>query len=288
MTGGRGVERTGKSGPGVHREAARVIAEAEAFVVSAGAGMGVDSGLPDFRGDRGFWNAYPMYERLGISFVGAANPAHFLRDPEFGWGFYGHRAHLYRETAPHDGFRILLRWIDRTGADPFVVTSNVDGHFQKAGFAEDRVLEMHGSIQYLQCAGPCSAAIWRYAEDVPVDLATMRAARVPRCGRCGGVARPNVLMFGDASWVSDRTDGQERWFHAFLARNRGRRTAVVEIGAGTAVPTIRALSERLGRFPGVTVVRINPREAWIAAPHLSIAGGALSSLRGVDACLRER
>ncbi len=53
---------------------ASALRRADALVISTGAGMGVDSGLPDFRGDRGFWNAYPMYERLGLSFVDAANP----------------------------------------------------------------------------------------------------------------------------------------------------------------------------------------------------------------------
>ncbi len=59
---------------------------ARALVVATGAGMGVDSGLPDFRGDQGFWNAYPVYERLGLSFVDAANPDPFDEDPAFGWG----------------------------------------------------------------------------------------------------------------------------------------------------------------------------------------------------------
>jgi len=76
--------------------AAQTIAEARALIVTAGAGIGVDSGLPDFRGDHGFWKAYPMYQRLGINFVNAANPTHFEQDPAFGWGFYGHRTNLYR------------------------------------------------------------------------------------------------------------------------------------------------------------------------------------------------
>jgi len=75
-----------------YEKAAAAIKSAQAMVVTAGAGMGVDSGLPDFRGDQGFWSAYPMYERLGINFVGAANPANFEGDPAFGWGFYGHRS----------------------------------------------------------------------------------------------------------------------------------------------------------------------------------------------------
>ena len=60
-----------------YQRAAEAIKSAKAMVVTAGAGMGVDSGLPEFRGDQGFWNAYPMYERLGINFIGAANPANF-------------------------------------------------------------------------------------------------------------------------------------------------------------------------------------------------------------------
>ena len=265
--------------------AADAIRNAKALIVASGAGMGVDSGLPDFRGERGFWNAYPMYERLGLTFVEAANPAHFEEDPEFGWGFYGHRTHLYRSTEPHGGFGILKRWIGRFRLPHFVVTSNVDGQFQKAGFDEHRILEVHGSIHHLQCLAPCSGAVWPNREEIPVDPGTMRAERVPRCTRCGGVARPNVLMFGDFSWIGDRTDRQESRFGTFLEAIRGHTAVVVELGAGTAIPTIRNLSERLGRRSGVTVVRINPREPWIDAPHIPIAEGALAALGGIDAAL---
>ena len=268
-----------------YRSAAGAIRNAKVLIVTTGAGMGVDSGLPDFRGERGFWNAYPMYERLGVTFVGAANPEHFERDPAFGWGFYGHRANLYRGTEPHDGFRILRRWVDRFELGYFIVTSNVDGQFQKAGFDEERILEVHGSIHHLQCLAPCSGAIWPLSEEVPVDHEKMRALRIPRCIRCGGVARPNVLMFGDFSWIGDRTERQERRFGTFLDQSAGRETAVCEMGAGTSIPTIRNLSERLGRRKGVTVVRINPREPWIDAPHLSIQEGALAALREIDRTL---
>jgi NAD-dependent SIR2 family protein deacetylase len=271
----------------VYRRAAGAIRKARVLIVTAGAGMGVDSGLPDFRGERGFWKAYPMYERLGLSFADAANPAHFERDPEFGWGFYGHRAQLYRDTEPHAGFGILSRWIERFHLPHFVVTSNVDGQFQKAGFDEGNVLEVHGSIHHLQCLTPCSGAIWPNRERIPVDHGTMRASRVPRCFRCGGVARPNVLMFGDFSWVGDRTGRQEGRFAGFLEGNRGRGAVVVELGAGTSIPTIRNLSERLGGRKGATVIRINPREPWIDAPHQSIPEGALPALGGIDAALRE-
>ena len=76
------------------QRAAELIAEADALLITAGAGMGVDSGLPDFRGNEGFWNAYPPYRNLGRSYVEMANPQGFSSDPAFACGFYGHPLNL--------------------------------------------------------------------------------------------------------------------------------------------------------------------------------------------------
>lgn len=268
------------------KSAAEAIKRAKALVVTAGAGMGVDSGLPDFRGDKGFWNAYPMYERLGINFVEAANPIHFAMDPAFGWGFYGHRANLYRDASPHAGFQILLEWASRYNLDYFVATSNVDGHFQRAGFAEDRVYEVHGSILYMQCLTPCRDAIWENDEIVEVDLDSMRARNIPRCPHCSAVARPNILMFGDFSWISERSDCQSYRFNHFLYEHRDENLVLVEIGAGTGVPTIRRMSEHIGDQRHVTVIRINLREPYIRQPHISIACAGLEALRGIDGAMK--
>lgn len=263
-------------------KAAEIIKQAEVFIITAGAGMGVDSGLPDFRGNKGFWNAYPVYARLGLTFVEAANPDNFLKDPAFGWGFYGHRTNLYRETVPHKGFYILKRLIERNGSDYFIVTSNVDGQFQKAGFKEEHVLEVHGSIHHLQCLKPCTDLIWPNQEQIEVDMGRMRALEIPTCPYCKGVSRPNILMFGDWSWLSGRTRSQEDRFEAFLDKNAEKRIAVIEMGAGTAIPTIRTTSENIGwRYKNASVIRINPREADIKPPHLSIPCGALEGLEKI-------
>lgn len=267
------------------KRAASIIRDADTFVVTAGAGMGVDSGLPDFRGNQGFWNAYPAYSRLGISFVECANPQHFVADPSFGWGFYGHRTNLYRDTVPHDGFHIIKKWIERNRADYFVVTSNVDGQFQKAGYDDDKILEVHGSIHWLQCQKPCGSAIWKNDEVILIDESTMRARQpLPRCPNCGAVSRPNILMFGDWSWLPDRTYVQESAFDEFLSERAGGRIVVIEMGAGSAIPTIRAMSERIGwSCEGATVIRINTREPEIKAPHLSLSCAALEGLQLIDA-----
>jgi len=259
--------------------AAAAIRNARVIIVTAGAGMGVDSGLPDFRGDHGFWNAYPLYRRLGLSFVQAANPEHFERDPPFGWGFYGHRTNLYRATLPHEGFQLIRKWISEFNLESFVVTSNVDGQFQKAGFGEEAIYEVHGSIHHLQCLSPCSDSIWDNREEVPVNLETMKAEHIPKCIRCGGVARPNILMFGDYSWLSDRTREQERAFDEFLVDHRAERMVVLEMGAGTSIPTIRYMGERMAASGRATLIRINPREAQVPPGQIAISAGAVEGLR---------
>lgn len=267
----------------MYDKAASVIKEAEVFILTAGAGMGVDSGLPDFRGNKGFWKAYPAYEHLGMSFEECANPMHFAMNPEFGWGFYGHRADLYRETVPHEGFYLIQKWIARNNAEYFVVTSNVDGQFQKAGYADDRIYEVHGSIHWLQCQARCTDDIWSNSAQFTINPDTMKAeGQLPACRHCRRIARPNILMFGDHAWISRRTHEQQTVFNRFLAENGNKRIAVIEIGAGTSIPTIRMISERIGARGNATVIRINPREPEIRKPHISIVRGALEGLKLLD------
>ena len=131
--------------------------------------MGVDSGLPDFRGNEGFWKAYPPMAKLGISFVQMANSHWFEHHPQLAWGFYGHRLNLYRQTVPHQGFSQLLGLARSKPGGYFVFTSNVDGQFHKAGFDENRIEECHGTIHHFQCVEPCGHNIWD-ASAIQVDV----------------------------------------------------------------------------------------------------------------------
>jgi NAD-dependent SIR2 family protein deacetylase len=93
----------------VQRVAAH-IDNAEALLIMAGAGIGVDSGLPDFRSAQGFWRAYPPLEKLGLSFEEIAQPHWFAEAPKMAWAWYGHRQQLYRKTKPHAGYQLLREW----------------------------------------------------------------------------------------------------------------------------------------------------------------------------------
>ncbi len=283
--------------------AARALSRATALYVTAGAGMGVDSGLPDFRGTQGFWRAYPAYERLGLRFEELASPRWFASDPRLAWGFYGHRLALYRRTRPHEGFQALRRLAQRMARGAFVFTSNVDGQFQRAGFDEARVEECHGALDWLQCTRRCGAPLFRAdAYEPAIDETSLRAVgELPLCAACGALARPNVLMFGDWGWESSRSDAQAARRAAFDegldadepqgARGAaglgdpGGRLVVLECGAGTAIPTVRHFGEEAAARHGGVLVRVNLRESEGPRGTVSIASGAMAALAAIEARL---
>jgi NAD-dependent SIR2 family protein deacetylase len=263
---------------------ARWIHEADGLIVAAGAGMGVDSGLPDFRGSAGFWRAYPALGRARLQFEEIANPAAFARDPALAWGFYGHRLALYRRTVPHRGFALLREIAAGLSAGAFVFTSNVDGQFQKAGFAQERIMEVHGSIHHLQCQRACRGEVWSAEGFEPrVDEEACRLlGEPPRCPHCGDIARPNILMFGDWGWIARRTEVQEAALATWL--ERVRRPVVIELGAGENVPTVRRFAESIGD----RLVRINPQtELHLPAGAIHLPCGALEGIAAVHRALAE-
>ncbi|PTL79893.1 Sir2 family NAD-dependent protein deacetylase [Vitiosangium sp. GDMCC 1.1324] len=264
------------------RRAAEVLRSARALLIGAGAGMGVDSGLPDFRGTQGFWRAYPAYAKLGLDFASMANPQWFDRDPEFAWGFYGHRLGLYRATTPHPGFALLRTWASRMPHGAFVFTSNVDGQFQKAGFPEERVAEVHGSIHFVQCLGSCAEIASAAPYSVDVDPQTFRARPpLPTCQRCGSLVRPNILMFGDWGWNESRSEAQQQRLMQWLESVAPGTLAVVECGAGTAIPSVRRFCESAAAARKGTLIRINVREPQVPAGGIGLPLRALEALSGI-------
>lgn len=273
-----------------YRRAAAIVAGADALVIGAGAGMGVDSGLPDFRGREGFWQAYPALARAGLAFTQVARPHTFQVDPALAWGFYGHRLALYRATVPHAGFQILRQWSARMTHGCGVFTSNVDGHFQAAGFADACIHECHGSIHFLQCT-QCQSGVWSAEAFVPqVDEEQCRLTNsAPLCPACKALARPNILMFGDwdmrETRVAQQARRQRQWLQALDGARA--RVAVVEIGAGTAIPSVRAFSQQIVQHLGGRLIRINPRECDVAQrADVGIPMGAHEGLRGIAAALQ--
>ena len=264
----------------VQKKISKKIAEAilanDAILITAGSGIGVDSGLPDFRGKDGLWKAYPYFKEANMTFREAANPYFFSTKPAEFWFFYGHRYNSYQDCKPHKGYNLLAEICkDIKKGHYHVFTSNVDGHFQKAGFEDTKVTECHGSITHLQW-NDCQI-IYSLPEDTKFELDSESYVwdNVPKCKECKKPVRPNILLFGDYDFIGDRVSQQEAYFRNFLKKHKNSGITVIELGAGTAVPTVRMAGESVFCEPNSkrTWVRINvnPGEpSWYGLRHSAI------------------
>ena len=161
---------------------AQWIAEAHDIVFFGGAGVSTESGIPDFRGAKGFYHQereIPLERVLSIDFFSACPGAYYAWFAE----------ETAREgVAPNAAHRFLAD-LERAGKLKAVVTQNIDGLHQAAG--SKRVLELHGNWTRLECTG-CGA---RSTID---DFDEARAGRVPHCPSCSAVVRPDIVFYGEA------------------------------------------------------------------------------------------
>ncbi|RRR26453.1 NAD-dependent protein deacylase [Schaalia georgiae] len=161
---------------------AQWIAEARDIVFFGGAGVSTESGIPDFRGAKGFYHQdreIPLERVLSIDFFSACPGAYYAWFAE----------ETAREgVAPNAAHRYLAD-LERAGKLKAVVTQNIDGLHQAAG--SKRVFELHGNWTRLECTG-CGA---RSTID---DFDEARAGRVPHCPSCSAVVRPDIVFYGEA------------------------------------------------------------------------------------------
>ena len=261
-------------------KAKRVIREADVVIITAGAGMGVDSGLKDFRGNDGFWEAYPALGNKKMSFASVATQQVLNENPHLAWALYGHMFDIFHDVVPHTGFQSLLE-LALQKEDYFVVTSNIDGHFQKAEFEEDKIYEIHGRMNKFQCT-QCGE-LWDVPDDTRfnVDSDLFELQDPPTCKDCGGIARPNIMMFFDYGFDNEETEDQAKRFNKFMNKyDKGdHKIAIIEFGAGEGVPTIRMMGEYIQKnVEGATLIRVNPLDYEGPEGTISVKVGALDAI----------
>ena len=185
--------------------------------------MSADSNLTTYRDKEGFFNDYPLYRELKKNYVSMMSYQGVLDDPHFAWGYFAHQYSLYKNAIPHEGYMGLLN-LCQAKEDYFVVTTNVDGLFLKAGFPTNKVHEVHGSIHKLQCSIPCERSVWdTEGLNVKIDYSTMKALdNLPLCPQCGFVSRPNICMYGDTdeSYVWEESQESAKKFREWRADNK--------------------------------------------------------------------
>jgi NAD-dependent SIR2 family protein deacetylase len=144
----------------------------------------------------------------------------------------------------------------------------------------------------MQCLRGCGVGLFTSEQAAPdgvkVDEATMRALEpLPACPGCGGLARPNILMFGDGGWDESRAFEQHQRLDQWMRQLHGKRVVVVECGAGTAIPTVRHFCEAMADRQRGRLIRINVREPQVPTRgHIGLALGARAALEEIDRLCR--
>jgi NAD-dependent protein deacetylase/lipoamidase len=155
----------------------RKLQSARTVTIVTGAGVSAASGVPTFRGAGGLWRNRQATQ--------LATPEAFAQDPVLVWEWYAWRRQVISQCTPNAAHETIARWSRRPGFT--LVTQNVDGLHERAG--TDHVVRYHGSIWILKCAG-ATCPDW---EDLRVPLDPLP----PTCPRCGALARPGVVWFGE-------------------------------------------------------------------------------------------
>lgn len=235
-------------------QAAELIRAADGLIITAGAGLGVDSKLPDYRTSKGLYTAACEAQTVVGEFAQMGSAFYLDTDPEGFWKFQWWLYQQFLDNEPHTGYQNLLRMASSRRHGYIVYTSNVDQYFVRAGFAANRVFECHGSMRWLQCARNCHYALYQTAHAYK-DMKEHNRI-VPVCPQCGVYLRPNTMMFDDMNWVDEGYLAQYQIIDKWLDDRRADSSKLVciELGAGLAVPRVRNFTERLG----CPIVRINP------------------------------
>jgi NAD-dependent deacetylase len=215
-------------------QAAEVLASARHIIAMTGAGMSVESGIPPFRGKGGLWERIDPMKYAHISA--------YERDPADVWKvlFMALKTDL-EKARPNKGHQGLFR-LEQLGLLHTIITQNIDGLHQQAGNQD--VIEFHGTF----ASQSCMTCRQRIASS-RVDLAQLP----PRCS-CGGILRPDVVMFGEPIDTANLHRAQ------MLASNCD---AMLVVGTSATVEPAAYLPV-IAKRSGATIVEINPSRTTLS------------------------
>lgn len=213
---------------------------ARRVAVLTGAGISAESGVPTFReAQTGLWARYNPEE--------LATPEAFRRNPKLVWEWYAWRRERVRQAEPNAGHRALVE-IERRVPEFTLITQNVDGLHRRAG--SHNILELHGNLFRAKC----------FSEDRPVESWPDGDESPPRCPRCGGLLRPDVVWFGEMLPAGP-----------LRAAEHAAATAEIFFSIGTSALVYPAADLPFKALAtGAAVVEINPQPTPLS-PHVTFS-----------------
>jgi len=167
------------------QQVAHKLANANKVVISTGAGVSKESGVPTFRDAiDGLWSRYDPAE--------LATPQAFEANPKRVWDWYAYRRQLVAKTKPNAGHYALAE-LEKLLPQVVLVTQNIDNHHQLAGSQD--IIPLHGNLFAFKCSADCQGT------PTPIDLDklhTQPEETPPPCPHCKkGRVRPDVVWFGE-------------------------------------------------------------------------------------------
>jgi NAD-dependent deacetylase len=218
---------------GLAARAAEAILGAQGKTVAfTGAGISAESSIPTFRGKNGLWRHFRAED--------LATPEAFERNPKLVWEWYRWRMEIVFRAKPNPA-HLALAELERMGLLLCTITQNVDGLHQAAG--QKCVVELHGNIRRARCTR-CGYRVEfkEPPEEVP-----------PKCPRCGGLLRPDVVWFGEPL-------PEEAWQKA-IQLALSAKTLIVIGTSGIVYPA--AMIPQLAKQNSATIIEINVQDTPI-------------------------
>jgi NAD-dependent deacetylase len=232
------------------------IREAGSVAALTGAGISTDSGIPDFRGPKGLWTKDPTAEKMATLDAYVSDPD--VRKRSWKWRLETQQ----NKREPNDGHRALVD-LERAGHLDTLVTQNVDGLHQSAGSDPARVVEIHGTIQEVQCLD-CE-------ERAPMERALARVIageEDPSCRSCGGMLKSATISFGQGLISRDLARAQEAAEGCDL---------ILAIGTTLAVYPIAAMVP-IAKEAGARVVILNGEPTEMDGVADAVLHGSISEI----------
>ena len=252
---------------------------ADAIVIGAGAGLSDAAGIR-YSGSRFTDNFQDFIEKYGMTDMYTAGFYPFQTQEEK-WAYWARHIQLNRYEAPVG--EVYTQLLELVRDKPyFVITTNVDAQFYRAGFDPARIWAVQGDYGKLQCAKGCHDQRYDNRELVQTMLERTEHCRipgdlVPKCPVCGGEMevsiRKDMYFVQDAQWYEEAGQYEE-----FLNRIQGQKVVFLELGVGYNTPTIIRLpfEQMTAVFPDASLIRVN-----LSYPDVP------SNLTAKSICIRE-
>ena len=219
-------------------EAKEALKKADAIIIGAGSGLSTAAGL-EYSGEKFEKNFKEFIKKYNFQDLYSASFYPFKTQEEK-WAFWAKLIKLNRLNKPLELYKKLLDFVKNK--EYFVITTNVDGQFEIAGFKKEKIFAVQGDYEFIQCENACHNKLYNNKELVRKWLENTKDCKipstlVPKCPICGKNMEMNLRK--DANFVQDNNwYKQSENYEKFLNNNQNKKLVLLEIGVGFNTPGI--------------------------------------------------